>query len=294
MNPTIGALLAQSPALLIRDHPRLHSTISRLSQAGALERRYPGVVVQAGDERSLTRLTAAVRWSDPLGVVHSTTAAQVWLQEPLAAPIELAHPTLRSRGETRVTRHLVPSQFVVRAHGLRLASPSYVAAELAGSDQGRLLSEFLRQGLADQGVAQDALDSFARSPGQIQRRAAMRNCEQDPWSLAEVRLHAILAKAGIGGWVANAAIRLDGQVFHPDVLFEPERLVLEFDGRASHQDSEQFLRDRERQNLLILAGYRVLRFTWEHLDEPQYVVASIRQARATTYWRGTNRVRPAD
>lgn len=286
MNRDIVQLLAASPALAVRDHPRHRTTIWRLCQAGELDRRYPGVVVRAGDESTLTRLTAALRWSDPAGVIHSGTAAQLWLQEPVTAPIEVAHPTLRSRSEAKVSRHLVPAEFVVRARGLRLASPSYVAAQLAGTDQGRLLSEFLRLELADQGDAQAALATFARSPGQVQRRQSLRDCEHNPWSLAEVRLHAILTSARIDGWVANATIRLDGQVFHPDVLFEAERIVLEFDGRASHHSAEQFLRDRERQNLLVLAGYRVLRFTWEHLDDPDYVVRTVRQARAVLHWRG--------
>jgi len=292
MNRTVSELLDQSTAIAVRDHPRLHTTISRLTRAGELERPYPGVVVRSGDERNITRLSAVLRWSDPLGVVHSSTAAQLWLSEQLVAPIEVAHPTLRSRGEAKVTRHLVPAEFVIHTHGLRLATPSYVAAQLAGTDQGRLLSEFLRLGLADQGAAQLAMASFARSPGQVQRRETMRSCERSPWSLAEVRLHAILSAAGIDGWTANATIRLEGQVFHPDVLFEYERLVLEFDGRASHQGAEQFLRDRERQNLLVLAGYRVLRFTWEHLDEPHYVLETIRQARTVLHWRSANRARP--
>lgn len=286
MNHLIAELLAASPALAVRDHPRQRTTVSRLCQAGELERRYPGVVVRAGDDSTLTALTAVLRWTDPLGVIHSGTAAQVWLQEQVTAPIDVAHPCLRSRGDAQVSHHVVPVEFVIRTHGLRLASPSYVAAQLAGADQGRLLSEFLRLELADQGEAQAALATFARSPGQAQRRRSMRDCEQNPWSLAEVRLHSILTGARISGWVANATIRLEGQLFHPDVLFEAERIVLEFDGRASHQSAEQFIRDRERQNLLVLAGYRVLRFTWEHLDDPAYVVNTVQQARAVLRWRG--------
>lgn len=290
MNSSISTLLADHPAVAVRDHPRLRTTLWRLARAGELESPFPGILVRSGDARAITRLAAAILWTAPHGVIHANTAAQVWLNEPINPVIELAHPTRRSRPGALVTRHLVPPEFVIASRGLRLATPSYVATQLAHDDQGRLLSEFLRTGLADQGHAQIALESFARSPGQAQRRQQLRNCEQNPWSLAEVRLHALLHQARITGWRANATIRLDGQVFHPDVLFEDERLVLEFDGRASHQTTDQFLRDRERQNLLVLAGYRVLRFTWEHLDDPEYVIESVRQARNLLRWRGS---RPA-
>lgn len=290
MNSTISTLLADHPALAVRDHPRLRTTLWRLARAGELESPFPGILVRAGDNRAITRLTAASLWSAPHGVIHANTAAQVWLNEPIGPVIELAHPTRRSRPGALITRHLVPPEFVIASRGMRLATPTYVATQLAGDDHGGLLSEFLRTGLADQGHAQIALASFARSPGQAQRRQQLRDCEDNPWSLAEVRLHALLHKAGVTGWRANATIRLDGQVFHPDVLFDAERLVLEFDGRASHQTTDQFLRDRERQNLLVLAGYRVLRFTWEHLDEPEYVIESVQQARNVLHWRGS---RPA-
>ena len=41
--------------------------------------------------------------------------------------------------------------------------------------------------------------------------------------------------------------------------------------------------DRERDAALVLAGYRVLRFTWAHvIDRPHYVADTIRRALATT------------
>jgi len=42
-------------------------------------------------------------------------------------------------------------------------------------------------------------------------------------------------------------------------------------------------RDRYRQNALVLAGWRVLRFTYRMLvDEPDYVIATILAALATS------------
>lgn len=59
-------------------------------------------------------------------------------------------------------------------------------------------------------------------------------------------------------------------------------LVIEVDGRAWHSADDRFQRDRRRQNALIVAGYEVLRFTWEDLAEsPEYVIATIREKTAS-------------
>jgi very-short-patch-repair endonuclease len=179
----------------------------------------------------------------------------------------------------KVTRHQIPSEFVISHQGVRLAAPAFVAAELAGTDGGSHFAEFLRTGLARQSEMNAALVNFTDCPGQLNRRRTFRNCEHGPWSFAEVRLHQILIDARITGWQANATIRVAGQTFHPDVLFDAERLVVEFDGQASHHARPQFIRDRERQNLLVLAGFRVLRFAWEHLDDPPYIAEAISRAR---------------
>lgn len=294
MNSRVAALFAAYPAVAIRSHPSLRSTLWRLVRCGELTSPLPGVVVRSEDADPFTRLASVALWSQPKGVIHSTTAGQIWLGQRMDGPIRLAHPSLRSREDVVVSRHLVPEEFVVTAKQVRLAAGAYVAAELADRDRGRTLSECLREGLASQADAQSALGCFRRAPGQSERRRTMRNCQSTPWSFAEVRLHKILWDAGVTGWSANTAIRLSGQVFHPDVLFEDEKLVIEFDGKASHQAAGQFLRDRERQNLLVLAGYRVLRFTWEHLDEPGYVVAMVVEARNETPPQRLAPQRPAD
>lgn len=279
VQPRIAALFAQQSAIAIRDHPSLRTTLWRLCRSGELASPLPGVVVCADDATPVTRLAAACVWAGPRGVVHGRTAAEVWTANLLTAPILIAHPSLRSRAGVTVSRHLVPPEFVVEQGCVRLAAPAYIAAELARTDGGRLLSEFLRTGLASQGIVQQALETWADSPGQTGRRRALRDCEHNPWSFAEVRLHTILREGRVSGWTANATIRLAGQVFHPDVLFEEEGLVVEFDGRTAHTSPEQFVRDRERQNLLVIAGYTVLRFTWEHLDDPAYVLSMVRRAR---------------
>jgi very-short-patch-repair endonuclease len=52
--------------------------------------------------------------------------------------------------------------------------------------------------------------------------------------------------------------------------------VIELDGYRYHSDPEAFARDRSRQNRLLMAGYRVLRYTARDLRQsPERVVADL-------------------
>jgi hypothetical protein len=55
--------------------------------------------------------------------------------------------------------------------------------------------------------------------------------------------------------------------------------VIEGDSRRWHNTSEAFITDRERDNRAMLAGWRVLRYTWWDIEErPEYVVMQVREA----------------
>jgi hypothetical protein len=48
---------------------------------------------------------------------------------------------------------------------------------------------------------------------------------------------------------------------------------------AWHHDAATFRRDRQRQNVLVLAGWTVLRFTWSDLTyRPDRVIHDVRTA----------------
>jgi very-short-patch-repair endonuclease len=109
----------------------------------------------------------------------------------------------------------------------------------------------------------------------------VESAASNPWSFGEARLHDLLRRAGISGWVANEGVRVSGRLVLPDVRFRGHKLVLEFDGEAVHSDHEQFEEDRVRQNALVLGGFRVLRFTWEAVTLHQdAVIRSVRAALA--------------
>jgi hypothetical protein len=64
-----------------------------------------------------------------------------------------------------------------------------------------------------------------------------------------------------------------------DFLWPHAGLIVEVDGYAHHRSPTAFSTDRERDVALVLAGYRVLRFTWEQVTRrASYVARSVRRA----------------
>jgi very-short-patch-repair endonuclease len=96
-------------------------------------------------------------------------------------------------------------------------------------------------------------------------------------SEAERRMRRLAAAAGLDEPLVNA--RVLG--YEVDFLWPEQRLVVEVDGYQFHGHRQSFESDRRRDQLLVAAGYRVVRVTWIQLrDEPIAVIASIAQALA--------------
>jgi very-short-patch-repair endonuclease len=98
-------------------------------------------------------------------------------------------------------------------------------------------------------------------------------------SEAERRLYRLLRAANIGGWYANFRVSdVTGWIGEIDVAFPDVKLAIEVDGRAWHSAWDRFEWDRTKQNRLELAGWKVLRFTWEAITgRPAKVLADIQQ-----------------
>jgi very-short-patch-repair endonuclease len=103
--------------------------------------------------------------------------------------------------------------------------------------------------------------------------------KDEPWSAAERKFHRLLRDAGITAWKANQLVVLGGSLFFLDVVFRGVKLAVELDGRLYHSGSEVFETDRWRQNLLVLDGWCLLRFTSAMIEErPAEVMAMVREA----------------
>jgi hypothetical protein len=92
----------------------------------------------------------------------------------------------------------------------------------------------------------------------------------------ESRLRMLLVLAGLPRPEVQVSIHDDEGRFlgRPDLLYRPERLAIEYDG-GNHRD--RLVDDNRRQNGLVGAGFRLLRFTAADVyGTPESVVRSIR------------------
>lgn len=122
-----------------------------------------------------------------------------------------------------------------------------------------------------------------RPPGRGRQRIArvMRLVDPECGSVLESLCRVLLVQAGLGPEESQLVIRsARGRVIgRVDFAWPSARLVVEVDGFAFHADRASYRNDRRRTNGLVLAGWRVLRFSWEDVvHHPDEVVAAVRAA----------------
>ena len=147
----------------------------------------------------------------------------------------------------------------------------------AGAD---LLDAALQQRVIDAASFADAVGSRCGRgrTGATRLRLLRDRALSGSRSEAEQRMGALLRRSGKGLWTPNLDVRdASGRVVAEiDFAQEHLRIAIEVDGRAHHSDRRSFERDRVRQNLLVVAGWIVLRFTWEQITQrPDEVLAAI-------------------
>jgi len=75
---------------------------------------------------------------------------------------------------------------------------------------------------------------------------------------------------------AQAVISESGYTCRPDLVDRSRRIVIEADSFEFHSTRKALRRDIERYNNLVVRGWTVLRFAWEHvMFEPDYVRACL-------------------
>jgi hypothetical protein len=97
----------------------------------------------------------------------------------------------------------------------------------------------------------------------------------------ERRVARLLVAGGIPEPTFEHEIRLPSGLFvaRVDLAYPPALLAIECDSDKWRSGRQRRQADLERQNRLILAGWTILRFTWDHLiDEPHLVQAQVRKA----------------
>jgi very-short-patch-repair endonuclease len=251
---------------------------------------HAGVYRAAGAPRT----AASQAWTAVLGAraVLSYVSAAAWWDLPVEQDGRI-HVTRRARQKfathklIRIHRTLLVPEAVTTRFGLRITTRTETLLDCLGwlpvPAARNLLDRAFQQGWLAPRDLDRRLDEQPGRWGNRQLAELARDCRPGVEAESERRLQRLLEQAGIRGWVANHPVRVGGHRFRPDIAFPDVRLAVEVDGWAYHRTKEQRDSDVERDNLLMLAGWRVLRFTWEDVrDRPEYILATIRSVLVTS------------
>ncbi len=92
------------------------------------------------------------------------------------------------------------------------------------------------------------------------------------------RFAAVLTSTDLPRPHRNADVAVAGRFFEVDCLWRDQRLIVELDGGFVHGTWRASERDRERDRLLQVDGWRVVRITWRQLrDDAPALVADLRR-----------------
>lgn len=268
--------LAQARAAGLSKH-----SVSRHVRSGRWRRCSEGVYF--ADDRPFTdaaRVRAAV-WSYGDRAAASGLAAAWWHGLTGFAPpvVEVTVPR-DSNGRVHdgsvVRRRDLADPDVDEVRGLRVTAAPLTVLEAAVKrrDGAKLFDAALQRDFHLRELWQVHLRNRGRHGSPAARRL-LRAAGDGARSEGERLLVGILQRAGLSGWRANYP--LSGYVI--DIAFVAAKVAIEVDGFAFHSDHEAFQNDRLRQNVISVAGWQILRFTWLDLTEyPERVLATIRAA----------------
>ena len=206
------------------------------------------------------RATAAVLACGPDAALSHRSAAALWELVRWHAPIDVTTTTARRVVGVTVHRsRTLTAADVTRHYGIPVTTPARTMLDLAGVLDPASLTRAVNDARIRRLMSRDGLDTqLARARGratkQLARRPdhATRSVFEDAF-LVFIDRHR-LPRPEVNQIVAGHEV---------DMLWRPQRLVAELDGREFH--AHAFEHDRDRDADLLAAGLRVVRVTWRRL-----------------------------
>jgi very-short-patch-repair endonuclease len=250
--------------------------ISHRLESGAWERLRPSVYRLAGTPSSWhQQVMVAVLASKQFALASHSTAARLWrLQLPSLDVIEMTTPLghhVRIPGVRSHRSGIFTAADCTISAGIPAMSGARALFDQSARFDDLTLGAALDDGLRRGVVSLSAMHRLAlrlpgiapgRSPARIERLLAARIPGYDPGdSELETRVYSVLCEAGLPTPRRLHPVKVDGRRFVLDLAYPDERIAMEVDGFDVHRTRSAFDADRSRQNLLVLAGWLLLRFT---------------------------------
>ena len=199
-------------------------------------------------------------------------------------PVEIVVPArsgIRSRDGLSVRRCAISRREIVSVRGLRATELRRTISDIClrwpAVEALVAIDMVVALGLTDAAALRRHAEKTKGRPGarRLRSRAALSAPAESPM---ETRLRWLLIQAGLPRPDVQRDLRDSEQRFvgRADLYYPRARLVLEYDG-GNHR--ERLVEDDRRQNMLINAGFRLLRFTAADIHHrPDIVVAQVREA----------------
>jgi len=255
------------------------------SRHSARERRLLGLSVRQHGVVSLAELRT-LGFSDAGAVLSHRSAAALHGLRPSSSrrtELTVCHASRSELPGLRVHRSSTLSDGDVGiVDGIPCTNPSRTLFDLAAVLGQDALDRACDRAEALCLVDIRALDRLARRPARGVRnlRRALDGLGaggEGTRSELELKFRALCRQAGLPPPEVNAWIALGGGHALIDFLWRRQRVAVETDGFRFHRDRRSFTRDRRRDQLLGLEGWRHARFTWEQvMDEPEHMIRVVR------------------
>ena len=251
-------------SVLPEDEAARHRLLIRATMAGL---RRPAVV----SHQSAAVLHGPPLWDVPLDRVHVTRRPRAWND---TSAVLCCHVARLTDGEVTVVDGLEVTDPVRTALDLARSLP-HEAAVVA-------LDAALHRGILSHDVVRGRLFDIAGTPGSRSAARAITAADGRSASVGESRSRVILHRWKLAPSALQFEIRSrdGGLVGRSDFAWEAERLVGEFDGRIKYgrllrpgqTPGEAVFEEKRREDAIRDAGYRVVRWVWDDLDDFTEVV----------------------
>ena len=254
--------------------------VQKRARAGLLHRQHAGVYSIVPREllkREGLWMAAVLACGSGAVLSHRSGAALLELRDWGGTKIDVTVPRRSRRKHDGVAVHCsttLTDKDITVVNNIPCTTVARTLLDLAEVVTRRQLERSFDQAeLAEVFDLEAIQDQLARNPTRPGAKAVRQVLETHyigrtpTWSENEEALLAITRPLGIPDPDTNQFVILDdgGPAIRADFLWREQRVVLEADSRKWHQTRQRFESDRQRDQRLTAAGWKVIRTTWRQM-----------------------------
>lgn len=237
--------------------------------SGRLHRLHRGVFCLHPPPHSIEQLRlAAIYASGPDTLLAGWSAlGQLAVTERVVRPIEVVNCTGRGRSLSGVRVHRAEVEPHDRAgrNGIPCTSVTRaivdVARNVSEDDLEDLLLAADSKRILDRNRLAELLEERFRQPGTATLRALITDDPVEARSRNEIRLFKICRRFGVSLPVVGHRIEVEGRTFFADFCWPELKLIVEAGSWRWHGGRTAYESDADRDQLLSIAGWRIVYFT---------------------------------